>query len=118
MKKIARIIATQKSIVLRLPFNVTHILGLNFHNFNLKASMWVDRAYKENFYSMFPESLVAMPQKLQDILLRLFRVRVLPRRTLLLEEGCIAREVVIVLSGDVELYRRLPNSIQPSKIEE
>ena len=118
MKKIARIIATQRSIILRLPFHVTNILGLNFHNFNPKASPWVDRYYKENFFKLFPESINSMKQRQQDILLRLFRVRVLPRRTLLLEEGCIAREVVIMLSGEVELYRRLPNSKQPAKIGE
>ena len=96
--------------MLRLPFNVTQILGLNFHNFNPRASQWVDRAYKESFYRMFPDSINSLSQRLQDILLRLFRVRVLPRRTLLLEEGTIAREVVIILKGEVELYRRLSNS--------
>ena len=45
-------------------------------------------------------------------------MRVLPRRTLLLEEGTIAREVVIILKGEVELYRRLPNSKNPAKIED
>lgn len=45
-------------------------------------------------------------------------MRVLPRRTLLLEEGTIAREVVIILKGEVELYRRLPNSKTPAKIED
>jgi len=48
----------------------------------------------------------------------MFRIRVLQKRTLLLEEGSIAREVVIVLKGDVELYRRLPNSLKPFKIGE
>ena len=67
---------------------------------------------------MFPDSINSLSQRLQDILLRLFRVRVLPRRTLLLEEGTIAREVVIILKGEVELYRRLSNSKVPAKIED
>ena len=55
---------------------------------------------------------------MQEILLRIFRVRVLPKRTLLLEEGSVAKEVVMVLRGDVEIYRRLPNSVKPNKIED
>ena len=42
----------------------------------------------------------------------------MPKRTLLLEEGSVAKEVVIVLRGDVEIYRRLPNSVKPNKIED
>ena len=48
----------------------------------------------------------------------MFRLRVLPKRALLLEEGSVAKEVVIVLKGDIEIYRRLPNSIKPGKIED
>ena len=51
-------------------------------------------------------------------MLRLFRIRVLPTQTLLLEEGSIAKEVVIILKGDVEIYRRMPNSSYPSKIKD
>ena len=97
MKKIIRIVATQKTIILRLPFHLTQVLGLNFHNFNPKASAWVDRTYKENLFKLFPEQFFTKSKKLHEILLRIFRVRLLPRRTLLLEEGTIAREVVIVL---------------------
>ena len=118
MKKICRIVSTQKSIVLRLPYHVMQTLGLNFHNFNPRASIWVDRNYKESFLKLFPEALKHMSQKLQDILLRLFRVRVLPKRTLLLEEGCIAKEVVIVLKGEVGIYHRLPGCNMPGKIED
>ena len=49
-------------------------------------------------------------------MLRLFRVRVLPKRTLLLEEGGVAKQVVVVLRGEIELYRRLPGSFKPAKI--
>ena len=51
--------------------------------------------------------------------MRIFRIRVLPRRTLLLEEGSVAREVVIVLRGAVDLYRRLPDGEdKPVRIKE
>ena len=63
-KKIARIIATQRTILLRLPFNVTQILGLSFHNFDPKASLWVDRAYKESFFRLLPDSFVTKSQRL------------------------------------------------------
>ena len=118
MKRILRIIATQKTIIMRLPYNVTETLALNFHNFNPRASMWVDRAYKEALFKLFPESFFKTSKKLHEILLRIFRVRVLPRKTLLLEEGTIAREIVIILRGDVDLYRRLPNQPQPVAIQE
>lgn len=43
----------------------------------------------------------------------------LPRRTLLLEEGSVAREVVIVLRGAVDIYRRVDTSNdKPVRIEE
>ena len=50
MKKITRIVATQRTVIMRLPYSVTEVLDLNFHNFNPKASLWVDRNYKENFF--------------------------------------------------------------------
>ena len=103
---------------MRLPFSVTEVLSLNFHNFNPRASSWVDRIYKETFFKLFPESFLTKSQRLQDILLRIFRVRVLPKKTLLLEEGSVAKEVVIILKGDVNIYRRLPNSVKPAKIED
>ena len=62
--------------------------------------------------------LFSQAKKLQEILLRIFRIRVLPRRTLLLEEGSIAREVVIVLRGEVDIYRRMPNSVKLASIKE
>ena len=61
MKTIKKVVASQKSIILRLPYEVTVSLGLNFHNFNPKASQWVDRTFKESFFKLWPKSFMAKP---------------------------------------------------------
>ena len=117
-KKVARMVATQRTVLLRLPFHVNDLLGLTFHNFNPRSTHWVDRNYKESLFKLFPMDLFSQAKKLHEILLRIFRIRVLPRRTLLLEEGAVAKEVVIVLRGEVDIFRRLPNKTYPAVIKE
>lgn len=40
----------------------------------------------------------------------------LPKKTLLLEEGSCAKEIVIIVKGNVEIYRRLPHHTVPAVI--
>ena len=108
MKRIKTIIATQRSLILRLPYRVTNALGLAFQNFNPKACLWVDKTYMDKLFTLFPESLLKKPQKIRDALLNIFRIKVLDRRTLLLEEGGFANEVLVVLKGEVSFYRKTP----------
>ena len=82
-KRIKTIIATQKSIVLRLPFRITDQLGLSFQNFNPRACHWVDKTYAEMLFDIFPDSFKRKHQKIRDELLNVFRVKVLESPTLL-----------------------------------
>ena len=55
-KRIKTIVSTQRSIILRLPHQITNALGLAFHNFNPRACLWVDKLYAEKLFACFPES--------------------------------------------------------------
>ena len=98
----------KRSLIVRLPFKITETLGLNFSNFNPRACTWVDRVYAEKFLDLFPPSLQSFSPRLRKLLLRVFRVKVLCEKTLLVEEGGTNTEVFIILRGTIKVYRRLP----------
>ena len=49
-----------------------------------------------------------MTGKMRDTLLNVFRVKILDSRTLLMEEGSVTSEVIMILKGDVAYFRKTP----------
>jgi hypothetical protein len=105
-KRINKVFAGQKTIIFRLPFKLMTRLGLTFHNFNPRLCNWVDKQFRETFFNVFPGSFEKLKHQTQEQILGLFKVSVLNEPVLLLEEGGVAKHVIILLKGEVKIYRR------------